>query len=232
MEARIRPIRPLPVAERPSRFRNPSGLKAIFSRPEVGYAWFFLRLFVGWQWLNSGWHKLVGPTSAGWVRDGQIGERSLAQGDSIMNFWQRAVAIPEQGQPAITYGWYRNFLQMLIDNQANGWFAYVIAIGEFMVGIALILGAFTAIAALFGAFMNLNYMLAGDAGANPVLFFSALLLVLAWRNAGYVGLDRWLLPLLGTPWQRGQLWQREPHIIEEPIEIPSRERERVRRRAA
>jgi thiosulfate dehydrogenase (quinone) large subunit len=27
-------------------------------------------------------------------------------------------------------------------------------------------------------------------------------LVLAWRNAGWVGLDRWLLRRLGTPWQR------------------------------
>ena len=29
-----------------------------------------------------------------------------------------------------------------------------------------------------------------------------VLLVLAWKNAGYIGLDRFLLPLLGTPWQR------------------------------
>jgi hypothetical protein len=24
--------------------------------------------------------------------------------------------------------------------------------------------------------------------------------ILAWRVAGYYGVDRWLLPLLGTPW--------------------------------
>jgi thiosulfate dehydrogenase [quinone] large subunit len=27
------------------------------------------------------------------------------------------------------------------------------------------------------------------------------LLVLAWKTAGYIGLDRWLLPRLGTPGQ-------------------------------
>jgi len=27
------------------------------------------------------------------------------------------------------------------------------------------------------------------------------LLVLAWKTAGYIGLDRFLLPLLGTPWR-------------------------------
>ena len=31
------------------------------------------------------------------------------------------------------------------------------------------------------------------------------LLVLAWRNAGWYGLDRWVLPALGTPWHRGEL---------------------------
>ena len=35
---------------------------------------------------------------------------------------------------------------------------------------------------------------------NPILGFLGILLVLAWRIAGYWGLDRWLLPLLGTPW--------------------------------
>ena len=38
-----------------------------------------------------------------------------------------------------------------------------------------------------------------------------MLLLLAWRSAGYVGLDRWLLPLLGTPWQPGRLFQRDQH---------------------
>jgi thiosulfate dehydrogenase (quinone) large subunit len=37
---------------------------------------------------------------------------------------------------------------------------------------------------------------------NPVFFFLEVLLVLAWRNAGYVGLDRWVLRRIGTPWER------------------------------
>ncbi len=27
-----------------------------------------------------------------------------------------------------------------------------------------------------------------------------ILLILAWKNAGYIGLDRFFLPALGTPW--------------------------------
>src|SRR5205823_6688784 len=100
------------------------------------------------------------------------------------------------------------FLQLLVGERAQSWFAAVIAWSGSLVGIALILGALTAVAAGAGAIMNLNYMLAGSASLNPVLFPAALLLVLAWRSAGYVGLDRWLLPLLGTPWQPGWLFHR------------------------
>ena len=66
--------------------------------------------------------------------------------------------------------------------------------------IALILGAFTGIAAFFGALMNWNFMMAGSASSNPLLFVLALGLVMAWKIAGYIGLDYFLLPLIGTPW--------------------------------
>jgi thiosulfate dehydrogenase (quinone) large subunit len=35
------------------------------------------------------------------------------------------------------------------------------------------------------------------------------MLILAWRIAGYYGVDRYLLPLLGTPWT-GSLAKRQP----------------------
>ncbi len=56
------------------------------------------------------------------------------------------------------------------------------------------------IAAFFGVFMNLNFMLAGAVSINPIIGTLAILIVLAWRIAGYYGLDSVLLPLLGTPW--------------------------------
>ncbi len=46
----------------------------------------------------------------------------------------------------------------------------------------------------------LNFMLAGAVSINPIIGTLAILLVLAWRVAGYYGMDSVLLPLLGTPW--------------------------------
>ncbi len=105
------------------------------------------------------------------------------------------------GRPAITYEWYRAFLQMLIDNNAHTWFAPLIALGEDAVGLGLIFGILTGFAAFFGALMNMSFLLAGSASTNPVLFTLAIGLILAWKVAGYYGVDRWLLPMLGTPWR-------------------------------
>ena len=49
--------------------------------------------------------------------------------------------------------------------------------------------------------MNWNFIMAGSASTNGVLAVVAIFLVLAWKVAGYYGLDRILLPRLGTPWQ-------------------------------
>ena len=56
--------------------------------------------------------------------------------------------------------------------------------------------------------MNWNFVMVGTASANGLMFAIATWLVLAWKNAGGVGLDRWLLPWLGTPWRPGRVFGR------------------------
>ena len=126
------------------------------------------------------------------------------------------LAVIESCRPSISKGtrrlwiirWYRDVLQYMIDNRWNEWFTYVISGGEFLIGLGLVIGAFTGIAAFFGTLLNFNFLLAGTVSTNPLLFAIGTLLVLAWKNAGYVGLDRWLLPALGSPWQPGRIFRR------------------------
>jgi thiosulfate dehydrogenase (quinone) large subunit len=70
-------------------------------------------------------------------------------------------------------------------------------------------GALTGVAAFFGALMNMSFLLAGSGSSNPVLFTLAVGLMLAWRVAGYYGVDRYLLPMLGAPWSPGALFNRQ-----------------------
>ena len=71
-----------------------------------------------------------------------------------------------------------------------------------MIGIALILGAFTGIAAFLGGFMNWNFIMAGSASVNGMFFALSVLLVLAWKIAGYLGADYFVLPRVADLWTK------------------------------
>ncbi|MBO8140860.1 MAG: DoxX family membrane protein [Firmicutes bacterium] len=163
----------------------------LFHTRAFAWLWAVLRVWLGWQWLHSGWGKLFNPA---WM-DG---------GSALQGFLSRATVVPETGRPPVVYDWYRSFLQALLDGGHYTWFAKLVVFGEILVGIGLILGAFTAIAAFFGAVMNISFMLAGTASTNPVLFTASILLMVAWKVAGWYGVDRWLLYEVGTPWQPGR----------------------------
>jgi thiosulfate dehydrogenase (quinone) large subunit len=168
---------------------GPAFARYLFSNTRAGLFWLPIRLFLGFSWLTSGIGKATGE---GWL-DG---------GSALAGYWDRAVAIPEApARPLITYDWYREFLTFLLGGNHEAWFSWLIVFGEIAVGLGLILGALTGIAAFFGAMMNMSFLLAGSASTNPVLFTAAIGLMLAWRVAGYYGLDRYLLPALGTPWR-------------------------------
>jgi thiosulfate dehydrogenase [quinone] large subunit len=157
---------------------------------DVRAGWLFLpfRIWLGWQWISAASGKIADPK---WVETGE----------ALKAYWMNAVKIPQTGRPAISFDWYRMFLQLLLDTQSHTWFAKMVAYGEMLIGIALILGAFTGIAAFFSCFMNWNFMMAGSASTNPMLFTIAVFLILAWKVSGYVGADFFLLRLIGTPWQ-------------------------------
>ena len=170
---------------------GPGFARFLFNNRAAGLFWLPIRVFVGVSFLDAGLHKLNDP---GWTQGGA----------SLLAYWERAAAIPEApARPAITYDWYRDFVNFLIDGRHEAWFAWLVTLGEIAVGLGLIVGALTGLAAFFGALMNMSFLLAGSASTNPVLFTFAIGLILAWKVAGYYGLDRYLLPRLGTPWGPG-----------------------------
>src|SRR5215217_9132035 len=170
---------------------DPVGWRLLMSSIYYALLWIPMRFFLGRDWISHGAKKVVDPA---WMNGGE----------ALRGFWQQAVVVPKQGRPPIAYPWFRDFLQYMLDHGWYSWFAKLVAWGEVLVGLALLVGALVGLSAFLGTFMNFNYMLAGSASTNPVLFGLAVFLVLASKVGGHWGLDRRLLSALGTPWARAE----------------------------
>jgi thiosulfate dehydrogenase [quinone] large subunit len=177
----------------PAKIPGPPLAHWLFKDTRAAWLWLPLRLYAGWTWLQHGLQKVTNPA---WTDSGE----------ALAGFWGNAVTTDPK--PVIEVGWYREFIETLLGAQAYTWFSDLVIYGEILVGVALILGAFTGIAAFFGAFMNWNYIMAGSASINALLMAIAVGLMVGWKVSGWIGLDRWLLPLLGTPWRPGTLFIR------------------------
>ena len=157
----------------------------LFSNTISAWIWLVLRLYLGYSWLMAGIGKV---TSDVWT--------GANAGVAIEGFMGGALAKAESGDVA---GWYAWFLESVVIPNATP-FSYMVAWGEVLIGLGLIVGLLTGIAAFFGALMNMYFLLAGTVSTNPVMFIIAVFLIMAWKVSGWYGLDRWVLPRLGTPW--------------------------------
>lgn len=175
---------------------DPPLAQFLFADTRMAWFWLLVRLYAGYEWLAAGTEKLSSPVWTG-----------AKAGLALSGFVNGALHKVGGAHPDVT-GWYASFLQSAVLPHAAAW-SWVIAWGEVAVGAGLIVGFLTGIASFFGGLMNANYLLAGTVSTNPILFILATWLVLAWRVAGYWGLDRWLLPALGVPGHPGTLFRRE-----------------------
>jgi thiosulfate dehydrogenase [quinone] large subunit len=178
---------------------EPRSTRWLFASSNASPLWLVARLWLGYEWLSAGWDKVFGEDRAAWM------ETSTA----LRGFTDAAIeASQEPGHPQVAYSWWVDFLGFVQHNST--WISKVLAVGEVLIGVALLLGIFTGIAAAAGLVLNFSFVFSGSAGVNPAFMIVGLLLVLAWRNAGFLGVDRGLLRYLGTPWQKGELLQRAP----------------------
>lgn len=192
--------------------------KLLFANTRIAWLWFLIRLYVSYQWLTNGIAKLTGHSIA-FDSFGKTGNAwvFVAHGDAGLKAFIANALTHASGPFPSVQGWYAAFLEHVVLPNVSV-FAYIITFGEVLVGVGLLLGAFTGIAAFFGIAMNMNYLLAGSVSINPILCICSVLLVLAWRVSGFWGLDRYLLPLLGTPWTGSFAFPLDASILPGTIE--------------
>lgn len=184
------------------KFPEPAVSRFFTSTTGSSPLWFVVRMYVGAEWLLAGWEKAQSPA---WG----------TSGIALSGFVKGALAKSTGANPAVQ-GWYASFLQNSVLPHA-GLFSVLVNYGEIAVGLGVLVGALTGIAAGFGILMNLNYLLAGTVSINPILGVISLFLVFSWRVCGWLGIDSWLLPALGLPWKAGTLFHKRE------LSVPSTE---------
>jgi thiosulfate dehydrogenase [quinone] large subunit len=114
-------------------YQDPPAVRILFGSSRFAGLWAILRVWLGYQWVEAALHKVGDPN---WVQTGA----------AIRGFWEKAVAFPGTGKPPASLDWYRHFLQWLLNVHAETLMGKMIAYGEMLVGIALIIGVLVGVA--------------------------------------------------------------------------------------
>ncbi|MGO9583426.1 MAG: DoxX family membrane protein [Acidimicrobiales bacterium] len=179
----------------------------LFRSNYASVIWLVVRVWLGYQWLNAGYQKIWGSEKMFFWNGGGVG---------VYGFAKSGVAANGTPMGAVGFGWWAGFLHNFVMPNAS-WIAKAISLGEVAIGIGLILGLLTGIAALGAVALNFTYMMTGTAGVNPLFALAGLGLVLAWRNAGLLGLDSLALRRVTTPVSIGsfvrKFTRRQPPLV-------------------
>ncbi|MCZ8518290.1 MULTISPECIES: DoxX family membrane protein [Paenibacillus] len=129
-----------------------------------------IRFYLGWKWLTSGWGKITGSKAF-----------------DASSFLKNAIANSTGAKPTVQ-GWWGSFIEAValpnikVINVLIPW-------GEFLVGLALLLGIFTVFAAWMGALMNFSFFLSGSISTIPQMLLCSFILIYAGQHAGRIGID-------------------------------------------
>jgi thiosulfate dehydrogenase [quinone] large subunit len=132
-------------------------------------AWTAMRVWLGVMWIQAGVAKLWGAEAAAFVHS-SAGVAGFAA----------------HGTPA--YSWWGSFLHGFVVPNA-GWIGVLVAVAEFAIGIALVAGLFTRLAALGSLALLFTYVMSGTASVCAFYALFAIVILVMWRTSGWIGVD-------------------------------------------
>ena len=137
-----------------------------------------VRVYIGWEWMHHGWDKLTDGFNAG-------------------GFLNNAVTNPivDKGTGAMLYPNYTNFLEHFALPNVK-LINFLIPLGEFLIGVGLILGGLTLTATFFAMMLNFMFLFAGTVSTNPWMLMIGVIIFAAGANAGRFGLDGYVMPMV------------------------------------
>ena len=209
-----------------------SALGGHFAGKTRGYWVAILRMFLGVMWLIEGITKIVN----GWLKPGNIfivpvdgataatgeeaveataaaseaGEYAEAAGEAVA---QVVTQVPLIAQPLGIYTW-------IVDtfvSKAPFLFQVAIVLAEVAIGLALVGGLFTAVAAVVSIGLSLMFIIGAMAGREVLWYIAASIVMIGGAGRAF-GLDHWVMPWLQRQWNRTRFARRTYLYVDEPTD--------------
>jgi thiosulfate dehydrogenase [quinone] large subunit len=136
----------------------------------MAVVWLAMRVWLGIMWIQAGWAKLFGAENPFFLHNNGAGVAGFAA----------------HGVPA--YTWWGSFLHSFVVPNA-GWIGVLIAVAEFTIGVALVAGLFTRIAALGSLALLFTYVMSGTASVCAWYALFAIVILTMWRTSSWIGID-------------------------------------------
>lgn len=158
------------VIGEPAKRANLQAWESLKSSRLAAPVWTAMRVWLGVMWIQAGSAKLWGAEAAGFLHNNGAGVAGFAA----------------HGTPA--YSWWGSFLHGFVVPNA-GAIGVLVAVGEFAIGIALVAGLFTRLAALGSLALLFTYVMSGTASVCAFYAAIALVILVMWRTSGWIGAD-------------------------------------------
>ncbi len=154
----------------PTERHNPQVWEWMKTSRIMAVGWLAMRVWLGIMWMQAGWAKLWGAENGAFLHH---------HGAGVAGFATHGTA---------AYSWWHHFLHgFVVPN--SGWIGVLVSLAELAVGIGLVLGLFTRVAALGGLVLGFTYVMSGTASVNAFYALFAIVILTMWRTSSWIGVD-------------------------------------------
>jgi thiosulfate dehydrogenase (quinone) large subunit len=158
------------VLGEPAQRRNARVWEWLKESKVAAVGWTAMRVWLGIMWIQAGAAKLWGAENPAFLHN---------NGAAVAGF-------ASHGVPA--YTWWGSFLNSFVVPN-SGWIAILVAFGEFAIGVALVAGLFTRVAALGSLALLFTYVMSGTASVCAFYALFAIVILVMWRTSSWLGVD-------------------------------------------
>jgi thiosulfate dehydrogenase [quinone] large subunit len=157
----------------PSKRTDSRTLHWLTQSKVMSVVWLAMRVWLGIMWIQAGDAKLWGKENASFLHH---------NGAAVAGFATHGTS---------AYTWWHSFLTgFVVPN--SGWIGVLVAVSEFVIGVALVAGFFTRLAALASLGLLFTYVMSGTASVCAFYALFAIVILATWRTSSWIGFDGWL----------------------------------------